>query len=145
MPAEAVDIKGLGRSIAAQPFWDALAEGRLQLPHCRRCGRPFFFPRRWCPVCHSDELGWVESAGRGVIYAVSVVHVPFDGRPESEVPYAVVLVDLDDGVRIPGRMDDADLTAVIGDQVQLHFAADPAHHLPVFRLSARTGRGIAGG
>jgi hypothetical protein len=36
---------------------------------------------------------------RGVVYATTVVH-----RPE-EAPYNVCLVDLDDGVRVMGRVD----------------------------------------
>jgi uncharacterized OB-fold protein len=60
----------------------------------------------------------VTSAGRGAVYSTTVVH-----RPDEE-PYNVCLVDLDEGVRVMGRVDGlapADVTiglrleATIGD------------------------------
>jgi uncharacterized OB-fold protein len=61
----------------------------------------------------------VESAGRGAVYSTTVVHRP------GEEPYNVCLVDLDEGVRVMGRVDGvapADVT--IGLRVQANIGDD---------------------
>ncbi len=68
-------------------FWDGTRQRELRVPHCRACGRAFWYPRVTCPHCLSDDLDWRASAGTGEVHAVSVM-----GRG---TPYAVVLVDLD--------------------------------------------------
>jgi hypothetical protein len=68
-------------------FWDGTREQRLLIPHCRSCGRAFWYPRTTCPHCLSEDLEWTASAGTGEIHAVSVM--------ARGTPYAVVLVDLD--------------------------------------------------
>lgn len=50
-------------------FWAALAEHRLELPHCLDCGLVFFYPRGHCPRCGSRGIDWTESAGTGAIYS----------------------------------------------------------------------------
>jgi uncharacterized protein len=114
----------------SKPFWSALAAGHLVLPTCGRCGSVFFHPRRFCPQCWSDDIGWVESTGTGTVFARSEVHAAFQDIDPSELPITVVLVDLDEGVRLPGRLRDAD--AQIGDRVQLRFADEPMFELPRF-------------
>ena len=119
-------------SEVSQPYWDGLAAGRLRLPHCDDCHTPFFFPRRWCPSCWRSNISWIDASGYGTLYTRCLVEIPFDGRPAEEVPYAVALVDLDEGVRLPGRLRLADATLPIGHRVRLHFAEDPASYLPVW-------------
>ncbi|WP_208024350.1 Zn-ribbon domain-containing OB-fold protein [Amycolatopsis pithecellobii] len=120
-------------SAVSGPYWNGLAEGRLSIPYCTRCERPFFFPRKWCPNCWSPDVSWIEASGRGTLYTRCMVDMPFDGRPAEEIPYAVALVDLDEGVRLPGRLRLADAKMPIGDRVVLQFADDPAAALPVWR------------
>lgn len=119
-------------SPVSQPYWDGLAAGRLCIPYCDDCDKPFFFPRRWCPRCWRANLSWLQASGHGTLYARCLVEMPFDGRPVDEVPYAVALIDLDEGVRLPGRLRLADADAAIGDRVNLYFADDPASCLPVW-------------
>jgi len=126
-------VAGLARSAVSQPFWDGLASGELRLPYCTRCAGLFFHPRLACPRCWSEDIEWRPVPTAGTVYAVTVVHVAFD--PSLEVPYSVALVDLDAGVRLPGRIEPVDSLAV-GDRVELSFAADPAVDLPVFRPAA---------
>jgi uncharacterized OB-fold protein len=104
------------------------------LPRCERCRQAFFYPRRSCPQCWSTDISWQESGGRGIIFSVTTVHVPFD--PSLQVPYSVALIDLAEGVRIPGRLEPADDSFLIGDTVQIVFAADPGTTLPAFRRAA---------
>lgn len=123
-------VSALARSTASQPFWDGLAAGELRLPYCTRCEAAFFHPRLCCPRCWSEDITWMPASGRGTVYAVTTVHVAFDSA--FAVPYTVALVDLDEGVRLPGRIEAPDDGVVVGDQVQLTFGSDPAGTLPAF-------------
>lgn len=130
MSDERGPVAGLARSAATQPFWDGLAAGELRVPRCEACGQLFFYPRPICPRCWSEEVGWLAAGGGGTVYAVTTVHVPFD--PSLEVPYAVAIVDLDEGVRMPGRLAPAAAEVAVGDRVRVAFGADPALSLPTF-------------
>lgn len=97
-------------SPAGAPFWEASREQRLVLPWCGECGRPHWYPRGFCPHCLSEDLEWRPSEGRGTVHAVSVQPKPSLPALAERAPYAVALVDLDDGVRM---------------LLQVHGAADP--------------------
>jgi uncharacterized OB-fold protein len=84
-------------------WWDALADGRLEVPRCRACGRCFFPPQPRCPRCGSAGWDRVQASGHGRIYSWVVAHTPFDPRFASEVPYPILAVELDEGVRLFGR------------------------------------------
>jgi uncharacterized protein len=86
-------------------FFDRLREGRLSTTRCAKDDTLFWPPRTACPKCHTEELEWVDLPESGRLYAFSAV---LGGAPlgmESEVPFAVGLVDLD-GVplRLFGRI-----------------------------------------
>ena len=127
-------VAGLARSAATRPFWDGLAAGELCLPRCDDCGQLFFYPRLMCPHCWSEEISWQRAGGGGTVYAVTTVHVAFD--PSLDVPYAVAIVDLDEGVRMPVRLAPAAAAAAVGDRVRVALAADPALSLPTFEQAA---------
>jgi len=122
-------------------YWTALSEGRLVLPRCFACETTFFFPRRWCPSCWSDDVRFVESLGSGTIYAVSELHTAFQGVTKEQLPVAVVIVELDEGIRIPGRLAKTSMPGAIGDRVVLRFAADPATELPCFVAASSDSQG----
>jgi uncharacterized OB-fold protein len=80
--------------------------GRLPLQACARCEKVQFPPEDACRSCGSFELGARESAGRGRVESVAVVHHPVHPALRPYVPYAVVLVSLDDapGVNLLGNV-----------------------------------------
>jgi hypothetical protein len=111
------------------PFWSGLADGRLRLPACGACGHRFFPPRPACPSCLRQDLTWVDTSGEGTVYSVTVVH----RRPASgfDVPFALALVELDDGWTV--------MTHVVGcapDDVRIGLRVRPT-------IQALTGRGGA--
>lgn len=87
----------------SQWWWDALAEDRLELPRCRACGRCFFPPQPFCPHCGAGDWERVRASGRGRIYSWVVAYTPFDSAFADEVPYPIVAVELEEGVRLFGR------------------------------------------
>jgi uncharacterized OB-fold protein len=86
--------------------------------------------RSFCPRCWSEEITWIRAGGEGTVYAVTTVLVAFD--PSLDVPYAVAIVDLDEGVRIPARLASVDAGVAVGDRVRIRFSDDPAAGLPDF-------------
>lgn len=87
-------------SAVSEPFWEASRDERLVLQFCVSCERAVWYPRVLCPHCGGTDLDWRPADGRGTIYAVSVQHRPGHPALADRVPYAVALVDLDDGVRV---------------------------------------------
>jgi uncharacterized OB-fold protein len=120
-------------SSVSLPYWEGLQSGKLMLPHCTSCDRTFFFPRRWCPHCWSDAVTWRQASGEGTLYSRATVRMPFEGRSPDEIPYTVALVDLDEGVRIPGRLHPDAAGLALDSRVALLFPPDPSVALPVWQ------------
>jgi uncharacterized OB-fold protein len=98
----------LGSRSLADEFNDALAAGTLVIQRCNACGEVNMYPRYRCPACHSADLGWQESEGTGVLLTHAVVRaVPPKGF-ESDLPYAVGVVRLDEGVQLLARLEPAE-------------------------------------
>lgn len=125
-------------SPAGAPFWDATREQRLVLPWCPACEAPHWYPRGFCPTCLSEDLEWRASDGVGVIAAVSVQPKPTEAALAERVPYAVALVDLDDGVRMMLGVAAEDPVAVaIGARVTVGWESlSDGRHLPTAELLA---------
>lgn len=103
------------------PFFDRLREGRLSTTRCPRDGELHWPPRTACPKCHSEELEWVDLPDRGHVYAFSAVLAGAPVGMESEVPFAVGLVDLDGApLRLFGRIEGRPWTELrIGEPVRV--------------------------
>ena len=97
-----------------QEYFAHLAQGRFMLQRSRASGRCFFYPRVAAPVTGDRDLEWVPASGRGTVYATTIV------RPKPpQAPYNVVLVDLEEGVRVMSRVEGVAPEAVtIGMPVQ---------------------------
>lgn len=124
-----------------QPFWDGCAQERFLVPHCEDCRAPRWPPGPMCPVCRSTQVRWVESSGRGRVYSWVVVDHPPHPDLADEVPYAVALVDLEEGVRVVGNVSGCEPHALeAGLAVAVCFEALPGgERLPSFRVSTNDG------
>ena len=81
-----------------RPFWQALRRRELQVQRFKSCGTHRFPATRYCAHCRSDESEWVAVAPSGTLETWCVFHRPyFEGLP---VPYTVIQVKLDCGVRV---------------------------------------------
>ncbi|HSF26534.1 MAG TPA: Zn-ribbon domain-containing OB-fold protein [Actinomycetes bacterium] len=91
---------------ATAPYWAAAAVGRLLLQRCRSCGRLQHYARTLCAGCWSEDLDWVEAAGTGTVWTLTVAHVPGHPAWAAAAPYVLAIVELDEGPRL--------LTNVVG-------------------------------
>ena len=82
-----------------RPFWDGCRDGVLMLQRCGPCGAAYFPPSPYCPRCLSDDVVWKAVSGRGRLHTYVINHRPAPGF-EAEVPYAIAIVELDEGPRM---------------------------------------------
>lgn len=103
------------------PYYAAAARGELVFQRCGN-GHPFLYPRSLCPVCHSTQLTWEPSSGRGAIVTFAPVNRPPWNEIERATPYVVVLVRLDEGPQLMSTLENADPSDVrIGQAVRAVF------------------------
>lgn len=123
----------------AEPFWEATRERRFVLQWCDACDEPIHYPREVCPRCLGTELAFRPASGRGRVHAISVMPKPANPTLAGRAPYAVALVELEEGVCfLSNVVADAPEAVAIGQAVQVAWEplAD-GRHLPVFVLDDR--------
>ncbi len=84
----------------AKPFWDGCREGKLMLPKCADCGHVYFYPRVVCPKCHSRNVTWIQSRGRGKLHAFEIAYQAFQKAWKIKPPWVLAMVELDEGPRM---------------------------------------------
>lgn len=105
-----------------EPFWQAANEGRLVLQSCTACGRAQHYPRPHCVHCSATALEWVTASGRAVVHTFTVIHRNDAPGFADELPYVFAILELDEGVRMPGNMRRADPESLhIGMPVRVCF------------------------
>lgn len=77
-------------------YTDQLAKGLFLIQRCLSCALHVFPPREICPHCGDDALAWVSPSGHGVVYS----HTTVARKAKAGGDYNVVLVDLEEGVRM---------------------------------------------
>jgi hypothetical protein len=101
-------------------FWEGVTAHRLLIQRCQGCGELRHPPRPMCPRCNSLDWDTVESTGRGQVYSFVLPRHP--RYPGYDDPHIVVLVELDEGVRLVsnlGAVDPDDV--VIGMPVEVFY------------------------
>ncbi|MCP8467593.1 OB-fold domain-containing protein [Pseudomonas sp. ZM23] len=101
-----------------------LQEGRFMLQRSVSTGRYVFYPRVAIPGTGETDLEWVEAAGTGRIYAITV-------NRSRNASHNVALIDLDEGVRMMSRVADRE-TAAIGSRVRARVLEEDGQALVVF-------------
>ncbi|MGZ4240921.1 MAG: bifunctional MaoC family dehydratase N-terminal/OB-fold nucleic acid binding domain-containing protein [Actinomycetota bacterium] len=114
-------------------FWDGAARGELLIQRCVSCGTLRHPPRPGCAACGSLDWDTVRASGRGTVYSFVIYHHP--PIPGFDVPYAVGLIELEEGVRMLTNVVDVPLDEIeIGMPVEVTFVAvDDELTLPMFR------------
>lgn len=103
-------------------YWREIPQRyRLEANKCTGCGKINFPPRLICSVCHSKDMEKTKLAETGKVLTYTIIRVP-PHRFVDQAPYAVGIVELDDGVKITGQIVDCDFEDIkIGLNVKIEF------------------------
>jgi hypothetical protein len=117
------------------PFFEAAHRHELVVQRCTGCGALRFPARPICSRCLSREAEWVPASGRGTVFSFAIMHQAMHPGFAAEVPYAVVVIELDEGVRLLSNLVDCPTSDVrIGMPVEVVFDdVTPDVTLPKFR------------
>ncbi|CAN5201870.1 Zn-ribbon domain-containing OB-fold protein [soil metagenome] len=116
-------------------FWNLSAQGILSAQRCRDCGHLQHYPRPACGKCLSSDRTWQHLSGRGVVYSFTVVRRPFTPGFDSEAPFVLLDVQLEEGIRMLSRLADESQAPylAIGDSLEVVFhQTENELYLPYF-------------
>jgi uncharacterized protein len=125
-----------------KPFWDAAKRGVLELQRCQSCAHFQHPPYPTCTQCIATDLKFEAVRNVGMIYSYTIMYHTGDKRFASAVPYASIIVELDDapGALLAGNLLEAPYTeAKVGRRVEVVFEKlNDEVTLPQFRLARTT-------
>ena len=122
------------------PHWAEAAEGRLAMQRCDACGYVRWPAARACPDCLADGGTWATLSGLGRIWSYAVYRTTLHPALAGECPYAVALVQLEEGPMLHARIDGSPDTLGCDQPVFAVFhQAAPGVGIPRFRRRAGDG------
>jgi uncharacterized OB-fold protein len=86
---------------------EALKQNKILGLKCNACGEITVPPKMACRQCGSPDMKVIEVKADGKIKTFTTVFVGAEGR-ESEVPYVIVIVELEEGPWIMGNLEGID-------------------------------------
>lgn len=110
-------------------YLDGLRAGVLRYQQCTGCGGVQSLTRLACRHCGATTLAWRQAGGRGVVYAITQVWRAPSEHFQPLVPYTLLLVDLDEGLRVMAHGTDG---LAIGATVKLRCLPHGAGMLACF-------------
>ena len=135
------ETRGTPRKPAPQPtpdtedYWAGTREGELRLQRCEECQDAFFYPRSSCPGCGSTDVASFASSGRGRLHTYVISHRAAPGF-EADAPYAIAVVELDEGPRLLSNIVGVENTPeqlVLDMALEVAFEPRGDEMVPVFR------------
>jgi uncharacterized protein len=116
------------RPLSAASFNLYLAEHKLMAARCKQCGGVYVPPRAICPKCHSEELEWIETSGKGRLAAFTVIYsgptFMVEQGFDRKNPYVSGVVELEEGARISARITGLDPTKPTDIQIGTTLSVD---------------------
>lgn len=107
------------------PFWEATKKEELRMQKCDNCGHIRYPIGPVCTKCLNEKFTWGKLSGKGTIFNKIVIHQVYNKAFADDVPYNVVIVQLEEGpkmlsnvVGIPNEEIDFDMPVeVVFDHV----------------------------
>ncbi len=102
-----------------EQFYKFMNEGKVMGAKCQNCGKLMLPPRPICTQCYSEKLEWIELSKRGRLLTYTIIHV---APPQFQhlIPYAVGIVELDKGLKLPGMIKNIDFDKIkIGMELEI--------------------------
>jgi uncharacterized OB-fold protein len=104
-----------------EQFYKNINQGKLLGGKCRKCGKVHLPPRPLCDNCLSKEFEWTTIPTKGKLLTYTIIHIA-PTQFQSMVPYAVGIVQLGNGPRIPGMIRGVALEQIkIGMELAIDF------------------------
>jgi uncharacterized OB-fold protein len=103
------------------PFWQATREEVLLVQQCGQCGYLRWPPGPVCPQCLTPGGEWTRVSAAGVLYSYAEYHRALAPAFKDDVPYAVGLIELDQGPRMYGMLVGLARTEDVGRRVHAVF------------------------
>ena len=88
-------------------FWEGTRAGEPRLQRCRQNRHTYVPPRPFCPECGSRDVEVFAAKGTGHLYSYVINH---RSAPGFEPPYAIAVVELDEGPRLMTNIVDSPQT-----------------------------------
>jgi uncharacterized OB-fold protein len=86
-----------------EQFYKFLSQQKLMAGRCLKCGKIHLPPRPMCDNCFSQDFEWLQISGKGKLVTYTVIHVA-PQQFQVLAPYAVGIVELENGLKIPGMI-----------------------------------------
>ena len=83
-----------------RPHWEGNAVHELRVQRCDDCGTMRFPASRWCAHCLGEKTSWQKVSGKGKVWSWCMFHRAYFKGFESDVPYPVALVELEEGPKM---------------------------------------------
>jgi uncharacterized OB-fold protein len=114
---------GVNEPFTIEQFYKFLRESKLMAGKCVRCGKIHLPPRPLCDNCYSQEFEWVNVSGKGTLATYTVISIaPL--QFQDLTPYAVGIVQLENGLKIPGMIQEVNQEELkIGMPLTLDFGS----------------------
>lgn len=87
--------------LTVREFQESVKQGRIEGYTCLKCGQKEIDIIEFCPICHGPDLQRAQFSNKGYVVTYTIQMV----APEqfmNEVPYAWVVIQLDNGPKITG-------------------------------------------
>ena len=116
-------------------FYRFCRQHELRFQRCQACGTWRHMPRESCQACGSFDWTWEPVAGTGEVFSWTVIHRALHPGFSEDLPYAAVVVELQEGVRIVSHVLDLPVDQLrVGLPVRVVFDdVTPEVTLPKFR------------
>jgi len=108
--------------MSSPKYWREIPQRyRFEAGKCKKCGKVSFPPRLICPACGTREFDKTKINDHGKIETFTIIRVAPSGFGD-QVPYAIAIIDLGEGVRILAQVADCEPEELkIGLPVRLEF------------------------
>ncbi|MGE4340228.1 MAG: Zn-ribbon domain-containing OB-fold protein [Pigmentiphaga sp.] len=116
-----------------EAYWSGLAEGVLRMPRCRNCARLQYPMGPCCSHCLGEEFEWIRLSGRGKVYSYVVYHHAFHPSFKHRLPYNVVEIALEEGVKVISNVVGIE-HAAITNGMPVHSVFEWEGEVPVLRF-----------
>jgi uncharacterized protein len=118
----------------SRPYWEGAQRGELWIQRCLTTQRYFFPPRVYSPFTVGGATEWVQASGNATMYSYVINHRPVPGF-EDDVPYAIAVVQLEEGPRLMTNIVGIANTPenlVLDMPLRVRFEARGQQQVPVF-------------